>query len=322
MIPHHPAVTPDNTNPPDSPSLAKRLGSESYERRWQRQQSWMNPDRQNSPRLRARHAQHRLIERLLQLTGLYANGRRNFTDVRLTENELRIAGLPPAFDGYRVLQIADLHLDLDPERLTPAILKTLAAADYDVCVNTGDYTFDRTRREIAMEYFEQIANAIQTPMFGVLGNHDDLDAIAPLEAHGLRLLLNEAVPLERNGETLWLTGIDDPHFYRSDNLGRALNQVPIGAPTLLLSHAPSFAVKAAATGRISAMLSGHTHGGQICLPGGIPIFIHCECPRGQASGPWRVAGMPGYTSRGTGGSGVPVRFNCPPEITRHTLRPA
>lgn len=312
---------PDPALTIEHPDLADRLGADNYRRRVERERSRANPNNEVGPRQHRRNRIHSLIRLILALTGMRGRGLRNFHDIRLVDHELPIAGLPPAFGGYRVLQIADLHLDMRPELLTPAVLRVLADADYDLCVNTGDYVYRHSRWAVTLEHFTQIARAIRGPHYGILGNHDLLRHAPELEATGLRLLLNQAVRLEREGQALWLVGVDDPHYFRSNDLQLALRDVPPGAATLLLAHAPNFAAEAAASERIGAMLCGHTHGGQICLPGGIPLVTHNGSPRNRIRGPWRVAGMPGYTSAGTGASGVSARFHCPPEITRHTLRP-
>ena len=89
--------------------------------------------------------------------------------------------------------------------------------------------------------------------------------------------------------------------------------------SILLSHTPEIYDRAAGAG-FDLMLSGHTHGGQLCLPGGIPIRLEAKLPRSMAAGLWRHGEMVGYTTRGVGTSLLPVRLNCPPEITLHALR--
>ena len=113
--------------------------------------------------------------------------------------------------------------------------------------------------------------------------------------------------------------MDDPHFYATDNLQKARAAIPSGAASILLAHSPELYRDAAAAG-YDFMLSGHTHGGQLCLPGRRPLITNAACPRPMLYGPWRHGAMQGYTSAGTGSCGVPVRFNCPPEFTLHRLR--
>jgi uncharacterized protein len=115
-----------------------------------------------------------------------------------------------------------------------------------------------------------------------------------------------------------LAGVDDAHFYRADNIEKAAADIPHGCVSVLLSHTPEIYRQAAHAG-FGLMLSGHTHGGQICLPGGVPILLEADLPRAFGAGAWRHAGMAGYTSVGAGSSVVPVRFNNRPEITLHQL---
>ena len=157
------------------------------------------------------------------------------------------------------------------------------------------------------------------PVYGILGNHDTIRMVPGLEALDIRLLLNESVTLDRDGAGFHLAGIDDPHYYRADNLEKATDGLPLDDVRILLAHSPEIYRNAAYSG-FDLMLSGHTHGGQICLPGGIPMMCNARCPRAFCAGPWRYRGMQGYTSRGSGVSVVDVRLNCPPEVTLHRLR--
>ena len=136
---------------------------------------------------------------------------------------------------------------------------------------------------------------------------------------GIRMLLNESEHIERGGQRFYLAGVDDAHFYRADNLEKATAGIPANEFSILLSHTPEI-YQQAAHADFDLLLSGHTHGGQICLPGGIPITIASVLPRSMGSGRWQYKNMIGYTSVGAGSPVVPVRFNCPPEITLHHLR--
>jgi hypothetical protein len=142
-----------------------------------------------------------------------------------------------------------------------------------------------------------------------------------LEAMGIRILLNECEAIAREDQCIFLSGIDDAHFYRMDNLEKASHQIPDGAFSILLSHTPEI-YRQAAHANFNLMLSGHTHGGQICLPGSIPITLESALPRRMGAGAWKYNNMIGYTSVGAGSSIVPVRLNCPPEITLHCLHRA
>jgi uncharacterized protein len=153
-----------------------------------------------------------------------------------------------------------------------------------------------------------------------LGNHDTVRMVPSMEAMGIHMLLNEAVAIERGGERIYLAGIDDAHFYGVDNIEKAASGIPQDEFMILLSHTPEVYRQAAHAG-FNVMLSGRTHGGQICLPGGMPIQLNAVLPRHMAAGAWKHHSMTGYTSVGAGASIVTVRFNCRPEITLHHLAP-
>ena len=155
-------------------------------------------------------------------------------------------------------------------------------------------------------------------MYAVLGNHDSIRMVPALEEMGMRVLLNECAPISRGADTMYLAGIDDAHVYRVDNIEKAAAEIPRGAFSILLSHTPEIYRQAANAG-FDVLLSGHTHGGQICLPGSIPITLHAVLPRRMGAGAWTYQGMAGYTSVGAGAAIVPVRLNCLPEITLHRL---
>jgi uncharacterized protein len=136
---------------------------------------------------------------------------------------------------------------------------------------------------------------LNSPVFAVLGNHDTIRMVPGLEDMGIRMLLNESEELVRGDNRIYLAGIDDAHYYRVDNIEKAAAKIPPGAFSILLSHMPEIYRQAAHAG-FDLLLSGHTHGGQICLPGSIPITLDSVLPRRMGSGPWSYGGMAGYTS--------------------------
>ena len=259
-----------------------------------------------------------VLHHLLKAFRLYDIGHRNFLDLQTVHNHITLERLPAAFDGYKILHLSDLHIDLDPA-LTPIIIEKIAPLEYDLCVITGDYRLEEVGPyDEVMALMAQIAAEIQQPTYAILGNHDYIEFVPPLEAMGLQFLLNETVRLERDGASLYLSGVDDPYYYMADNIQKSAETIPANAPAILLSHSPENYRRAAAAG-YDLMLCGHTHGGQICLPGRIPLLTNADCPRQMIYGNWQHDALKGYTSAGTGSSGLPVRFFCPPEITLHTL---
>ena len=262
---------------------------------------------------------HSVIRTVLRLTALYGRGQRNACDVQVRRNPVTSDRLPKAFDGFTILHISDLHADISlPSMRRLAAL--LPALDYDACVLTGDFrgnTFGPFAP--AMDGTAEVRAGLRGPLYGVLGNHDTIRMVPALEAMGIQVLLNECVTIEREGSRIYLAGIDDAHFFRADNIEKAGDPIPEDAFSVLLSHTPEIYRQAAHAG-FDLLLSGHTHGGQICLPGGMPITLDASLPRRFGAGAWTHQGMAGYTSVGAGSSIVAVRFNCPPEITLHQLR--
>jgi predicted MPP superfamily phosphohydrolase len=152
----------------------------------------------------------------------------------------------------------------------------------------------------------------------VLGNHDPTDMAEALEGLGFTMLLNHSMELERRGQRMVVTGLDDVHRFYTPAARRALAEAPPGF-RIALVHSAEMADHAEAAG-YALYLCGHTHGGQIRLPNGRSIFTRLRRCRFGAEGEWRTGRMIGYTSRGLGISGAPLRFNCPGEMSIITLR--
>jgi predicted MPP superfamily phosphohydrolase len=212
-----------------------------------------------------------------------------------------------------------LHADLS-EAAMARVAELVRHLRYDMCVLTGDYRGQTWGPyKPSLDLMEPVCAALAGPVYGVLGNHDTVLMVPRLEAMGVKMLLNEAAIVERDGQRIHLAGIDDAHFYRVDNIEKAAESIPNEEFSILVTHTPEI-YRRAAHADFDLLLSGHTHGGQICLPGGHPITLSAVLPRKFGAGPWRHHNMIGYTAVGAGSSVVPVRFNCPPEITLHELR--
>jgi uncharacterized protein len=255
----------------------------------------------------------------VRASGLYGRGRRNARALRETCLDLSPPHLPAAFDGFRLLFMSDFHLDL-PTGAQDAALGLLAAREADVAILGGDFqSVGRPDSADVAARLAPLVAAIRAPggIFAVLGNHDRHDVVEPIEALGVRLLINESAVLERQGQSLTLIGCDDVHTFHDPAATRALSQ---GAGCrIAVVHSPDYAREAAEAG-CSLYLAGHTHGGQICLPGGRPVLTALDRDHHLVAGPWKMGAMIGYTSSGLGCGAVPVRFNCPPEIVWITLR--
>lgn len=261
---------------------------------------------------------HSLLRNVLKMTGFYWRGRSNTLKFRITRNTIVLPHLPEAFEGYTLLHLSDLHADMYPPAMD-ALVRRLDGMRYDAAILTGDYralTFGEF--EHAMTGMHSLCDALRGPVYGVLGNHDTIRMVPELEAMGVKMLLNESVILERSGQEIHLAGIDDAHYYRVDNIEKAAQKIPLEALSILLSHTPEIFRQATHAG-FDLIFCGHTHGGQICLPGKVPLTLDARCPRRLGSGAWQHGSMQGYTSVGAGTSIVEVRINCPPEIALHTL---
>ncbi|WP_050383992.1 metallophosphoesterase [Bradyrhizobium pachyrhizi] len=261
----------------------------------------------------------RIVETALKVAGLHGRARRNADQVEVRRNLVTSARLPAAFDGFTMLQLSDLHADISQDAMRH-LMDIVSDIACDICVLTGDYrgkTYGPF--ETSLTLMRDLCARIKLPLYGILGNHDSIRMTPALEAMGIRMLFNEQEPVTRDGVTIHLAGIDDAHFYRTDDIAKAAAAIPRDAFSILLAHTPE-SYRAAAAAGFDLMLSGHTHGGQLCLPGGIAIKLEARLPRRMGRGAWRFGELAGYTSTGAGTSLAPVRLNCPAEITVHTLR--
>jgi len=260
-----------------------------------------------------------VIRNVLKLSGLYQRGLQNATSIQVRHNYIHSQKLPHLFDGYTLLHLSDLHIDMCDgamRRLEELVLNL----EYDLCVITGDYRAASSGPfDAAIDGMRRLRSRLQSPVYGVLGDHDTIQMVPDLEDMRIRMLMNECESISRGGDRIFLAGIDDAHYYGVDNIEKAASKVPHDGFSILLSHTPEIYRQATHAG-FDLLLSGHTHGGQICLPGGIPITLNSVLPRYMGSGAWTYHGMAGYTSVGVGSSIIAVRINCLPEITLHHLQ--
>ncbi len=256
-----------------------------------------------------------------KIIGLQQRGMENALDIRTVHQDFYLDTLPASFDGFKVMLLTDLHLD-GLDQLTGRIIKHLRHTEVDLCLIGGDIRM-KTYGPIApcLRHLRRLVPEVRAlhGIFGVLGNHDCIEMTPDFEDAGITMLINEAWPLHRGKDRIWLVGVDDPHYYKTHNVPHSFRDVPLGEGVIFLAHSPE-AYKEAACHGAGLYLCGHTHGGQICLPGSGPLLTNSRAPRFTASGRWRYGRMTGYTSRGVGASGIPLRFNCPAEITLVTLR--
>lgn len=308
-------------NEPALESLRARLGDTIFKRRMAVQACTEVPlFGRSSFMIRESHLWQlrKIIAWGVKAAGLYERGKRNVHHITLREHPLAFPGLPAPFIGTRMLHLSDLHL-LDRPGPADNIIECLRNASYDIAVITGDCCEETYGdNPAAVDLLRRVIRHLHPPVYACLGNHDLLELTLTLEDLGVRVLLNEHTIIEKSGARLAIAGIDDPHVYRTADVPRALAGIPRDAFTILLAHSAEV-YREAAAGDVRLMLCGHTHGGQICLPGGIPFFYSARTPRSMVNGLWRYGPMLGYTSPGLGASMVPVRLWCPPEAIIHML---
>jgi uncharacterized protein len=253
--------------------------------------------------------------------GLYSRGLDNALDVQLKAVNIQSPQLPEPFEGYRILFLSDLHID-GIETLSEKLIQLIKDIEVDLCIFGGDYRMEMYGSFLkANEKLKRLVPHIQSKdgIFGVLGNHDCLEIAPDLEDAGIVMLINDAVTIQRNGDALTVVGLDDPHYYKCQDLEKAFEEVPLDAFKVIAAHSPEIALDIDES-VADLCLCGHTHGGQIRLPGIGPVFTHSKAPRSTAAGLWQFNGIQGYTSYGAGSSGVPIRFHCQPEVVVMTLK--
>jgi predicted MPP superfamily phosphohydrolase len=247
--------------------------------------------------------------------------------------DVALARLPAAFDGFTIAQLSDFHYDkyFSEEPLRRAI-EMVNRLHPDLVVLSGDFVtvpmlpLQLSSQKQAASAAEPCASFLaqlhsRLGMVSVLGNHD-VEADAPritetLQSYGIPVLCNRSIPLEQGGSRVWLCGLDSV-LEGKPNMNLALHGVPPKELVVLLVHEPDFADKAAHY-PVDLQLSGHSHGGQVWLPGigapWLPRFAR-KYPRGLH----RIGPLTLYTNMGLGTIRLPIRLNCPPEVTLFTLR--
>jgi uncharacterized protein len=251
---------------------------------------------------------------------------------RLVRVDVALPRLPPSFDALSIAHLSDFHFD-PYFSVTPiqAATRIVNEVKPDLVVLTGDFVtlpLLKTRAIVTeaarqVEPCAELLQQVRAPLgtWAVLGNHDvlthGLHVETTLRQAGIQVLRNRAVPLERDGKRIWLAGVDDV-LAGGDDLDRTLRGVPAPEAVILLAHEPDFADQAA-NYPIDLQLSGHSHGGQVRFPFVGPLYLP-ELARKYPLGLRRVGRLKLYTNPGVGTLRIPVRWNCPPEVTLIRLR--
>ena len=258
------------------------------------------------------------------------------SQIQVEHVPITLKGLPKAFRGFKIAQLSDLHSSplVDLEHLHYAVDLALAEKP-DLIALTGDFightirSHSREIHEFDTQYLDNLVTALgraKAPFgtFAVLGNHDfwsgpevtkrihhDFEKRADI-----RVLRNQREVLTRGKESIQLLGIDD--YWHTWNLNKAMRKVPRKSVKVLLSHNPDINRQIKPSDQIDLVLSGHTHGGQISFPFVGPPFRPTRDER-YLKGLVRDGDRQTYITRGVGHLVVPIRFNCPPEVTLITL---
>ncbi len=268
--------------------------------------------------------------------------------LQISQRDVFLRGLPPVFDGMRIAQMSDIHLDVftEPSFLRHAI-EEVNRAQPDAVLLTGDYITEKfiprrysSKEFIAREEKFAIGAAWQCAdmlrrlkcrnLYAILGNHDvsvgAAEVTEAFAANGITMMTNAYLPIERSGGRIWLAGLDDPLEGKPDPdlaIPPSIRNLP-NEPVVLMCHAPDYVdtlLKHPAGKAVALMVSGHTHGGQIHLP--LIGFLHLpRLGEKYIQGWFQFGDLQLHVNRGIGTLGVPLRFNCPPEISLLTLRTA
>lgn len=248
---------------------------------------------------------------------------------RIVRQEFFLPRWPERLNGFTVAMLSDFHYDpyfsVHPLRAAIAMVNRLHP---DLIALTGDFVSvplvgDETKAAFAAEPCARLLRQMTAPhgLWAVMGNHDDAtDAehvTHALQAENIRVLANQSEPIEQDGSRFWLAGVNDVISGTAD-LSKTMHGVPAGEPVILLAHEPDFADEASQY-PIDLQLSGHSHGGQIRIPFLPPLYLP-ELAKKYVWGTYHVGPLTLHTSAGLGTIGIPMRLNCPPEVTVLTLR--
>jgi predicted MPP superfamily phosphohydrolase len=260
---------------------------------------------------------------LAGVSGLYYAQKFAPENIEVTNVSLTLPRLPPLFDGYRIVQISDIHMDdwMTFGRLR-SIIELINDQNANLIAITGDFvTYSAKVNEEDLIAALSMLHASDGAV-AVLGNHDhDVDPTLTrslVRKSRVMEVGNGFRTLWRSNDALHLAGVDDL-FARQARLHDVLKKLPEEGAAILLAHEPDFADVSAPTGRFDLQLSGHSHGGQVRLPFiGAPYLP--PYARRYPCGLYEVDGMLLYTNRGLGMFPPHIRFLCRPEITVFTLR--
>ena len=242
----------------------------------------------------------------------------------LRQCPLEIQNLPAALEGFRILHISDLHMTKRWHDGYNAAIETIAALDVDVILCTGDIVEDKHTHIPAMPQVRRLLPAMKSRLgfYSVLGNHDNYKLGRDLRDMGIKMLDGERQEISGAPSPIELIaapGHRREHF--SEGFAARFAPPTQAVPRIVMAHFPDHYPKLAPLAP-DIFLCGHTHGGQICLPGGWPIFRHDSSPRALCRGQHRRGNTHYIVNHGFGCSMWNLRLFCPPEIILITLHRA
>lgn len=250
----------------------------------------------------------------------------------IVRQEIALRRWPEGMDGFTMAVLSDFHYDpYFSEHPLHAAIGMVNGLQPDLIALNGDFVSMRLlgghERESARaaQPCAELLRQMHAPqgLWAVLGNHDcytDADVVTDaLQAQGIGVLANQSVPIETKAGRFWLGGVNDVLSGTAD-VEATLQRRAMGEPAVLLAHEPDFA-DFVSRYDVDLQLSGHSHGGQVRLPFVPPLYLPV-LGRKYIAGLYRVGELTLYTNSGLGTVGVPVRWNCPPEITLLTVRKA
>lgn len=249
-------------------------------------------------------------------------------EISIERHNVHLDRLPDEFRGFRIVQISDFHYaEFTEPYFIRDVVERVNRLNPDLVLFNGDYItegFFSSQRTNQFAYrCVEILNSVKCPLrYAVLGNHDSTLArpavTDALKVHNIPLLNNAYTPIEQNGARLWLAGTGDV-LYKHIDLDKAVPPPSVAGnePVILMVHEPDVLPQVARY-NVDLMFSGHTHGGQVRLPF-LPPFNLPPLGRRYVEGLFRVGRTQLYVNRGVGTVGIPMRFNCPPEIAEITL---
>lgn len=274
--------------------------------------------KETNPHIRALYLRQKMqtaMSGVRDKLGVHEFDARDFEIVPVT---VHVNGLDPEFNNYKIAHISDIHLGqwISAKRIE-GVVNLVNKQKPDIVAITGDSVSYVVNEPILdmLRYLKNLKPKDAT--LAVLGNHDHwigADEIRKvMKETGIIELENDVYTIKRGDAQLNIAGIDSVTLDKHD-LNAVLNKLPESGPAVLLAHEPDFADVSAATGRFSLQLSGHSHGGQMIIPGVGTPFRGSEFKK-YPLGKYDVGDMVQYTNRGLGTNVFWIRINCPPEIT-------